>query len=241
MEQAAHTAKTREAYDALAPVWAAATDDNAYNAHYERPAVRELLPRPLAGVAVLDAGCGSGALAEWMVDEGADVTGFDLSPAMVAEARRRCPAARFEVADLGATLPFHDRSFDGITCSMALHYLRDWSVPLAELRRVLRPNGWMVLSSGHPAGPAAPTQRLGYFDTELLSESWSKEGVTVTQHFWRRPLAAVVDAFSDAGFVIDRIAEPQVSDELRARFPLQAETIGEDPWFIVYRLRPWPV
>lgn len=237
MDQAGHTAATRAAYDALAPIWSAATDDNAFNAHYERPAVRALVPRPLEGRRVLDAGCGSGALVAWLRTEGAEAVGVDLSPAMVEEARRRCPDAAFEVADLGEPLPFEDASFDGITCSMALHYLRDWSVPLSSFRRLLRPGGWVVVSSGHPAGPPPASQRLGYFATELLSETWEKSGVTVTQHFWRRPLAAVVGAFADAGFTIDRVGEPQVSDELRARFPREAALIGDDPWFIVYRLR----
>lgn len=42
-----------------------------------------LIPRPLAGRSVLDAGCGSGAQCAWLLGEGADVTGLDLSPAMV--------------------------------------------------------------------------------------------------------------------------------------------------------------
>src|SRR5579875_3555433 len=42
----------------------------------ERPALRSLVPANLAGAAVLDAGCGSGAQAQWLLDQGADVIGI---------------------------------------------------------------------------------------------------------------------------------------------------------------------
>ena len=76
-----------------------------------------------------------------------------------------------------------------------------------------------MLSSDHPSGPRLPGQRGGYFDRELVTDRWVKDGVDVVQHFWRRPLSQTVDAFADAGFVVDRIAEPQPSAEALARFP----------------------
>lgn len=81
---------TQEAYDRLAPVWSATTDDGPWNGHLERPALRSLVPPDLTGATVVDAGCGSGGQAEWLLDRGARVIGFDLSPAMVEEARHRC-------------------------------------------------------------------------------------------------------------------------------------------------------
>jgi len=56
-----HRDATRQAYDRLAGVWSATTDDGPYNGYLERPALRALVPQPLAGQTVLDAGCGSGA------------------------------------------------------------------------------------------------------------------------------------------------------------------------------------
>jgi 2-polyprenyl-3-methyl-5-hydroxy-6-metoxy-1,4-benzoquinol methylase len=59
------------------------------------------VPSGLAGAVVLDAGCGSGAQAQWLIDQGAEVIGVDLSPRMIEEARRRSQGrARFLVADL---------------------------------------------------------------------------------------------------------------------------------------------
>jgi ubiquinone/menaquinone biosynthesis C-methylase UbiE len=226
-----HRDRTRAAYDRLAPVWHV-TEDNLYNEHLERRAVRQLLAARLAGARVLDAGCADGAQTAWMTARGAGVTGLDLSPAMVEAARRRCgPGPRFVVADLAERLPFGDAAFDGALCSLTLHYLEDIGPPLAELARVLGPSGWLVLSVDHPAGAAGPGDR--YFDTRLLSETWSKGGVEVTQHWWRRPLSVLADALADAGFVIERLGEPRPDDEARRRFPAEAATLGDGVSFLV--------
>jgi SAM-dependent methyltransferase len=235
--QREHNRLIRDAYDRLAPMWSATTDLGPFNGLLERPAVRALVPRPLAGSTVLDAGCGSGAQCEWLLDEGADVVGFDLSPAMVEQTRRRCDGGRFLVADLAEPLPVDSRSFDGITCSLALHYLRAWQVPLRSFAEALRPGGWAVISSDHPLAPPLADQQGGYFDTELVSDDWVKGEVEVTQHFWRRPLSSIADAFADAGFLIERIAEPQPSVEALRRFPGELGPLVGVPGFIVYRLR----
>jgi len=235
--QAEHNRQTRDAYDRLAAVWTVTTDDGPFNGLLERPALRSLVPSNLAGAVVLDAGCGSGAQAEWLLDQGADVIGIDLSPRMIEEARRRCQGrGRFVVADLAEPLPVEARSLDGITSSLALHYVRDWSIPLRSFATALRPGAWAVISLDHPFGSMA-SQQGGYFDTELVSDTWRKADVEVLQRFWKRPLSAVSDAFADAGFVIDRIAEPQPSVEALERYPDDLAQFVGVPIFIVYRLK----
>jgi SAM-dependent methyltransferase len=236
--QAEHNRQTRDAYDRLAAVWAATTDDGPFNGLLERPALRSLVPASLAGAVVLDAGCGSGAQAEWLLDQGAEVIGTDLSPRMIEEARRRCQGrGRFLVADLAEPLPVGPQSLDGITSSLALHYVRDWSVPLRSFASALRPGGWAVISLDHPFAPRLPSQREGYFGTELVTDTWRKADVEVSQRFWRRPLSAVAGAFADAGFVIDRIAEARPSQEALERYRSELADIADNPTFIVYRLR----
>jgi SAM-dependent methyltransferase len=236
--QADHTRHTRDVYDRLAPVWSTVSDDGPFNGWLERPALRSLIPAPLSDLTILDAGCGSGAQAQWLLDNGAEVIGFDLSPAMVEEAQRRCSGrGRFFVADLAEPLHFGPQSVDGITCSLVLHYLADWTVPLRSFAEVLRPDGWLVISLEHPFGPRLPSQKGGYFDTELVSDTWTKADVAVTQWFWRRPLSAVMDAVADHGFLIERIVEAQPSAEALDRFPDDLTQVIGVPWFIVYRLR----
>jgi ubiquinone/menaquinone biosynthesis C-methylase UbiE len=159
-DQAEHTQKTREAYDRLATVWSSTTDEGPFNGYLERPALRSLVPRNLAGAAVLHVGCGSGAQAEWLLDQGAEVTGIDVSPRMIEEAERRCGGrGRFLMADMTQPLPLESASLDGITCSLALHYVADWSVPLRSFASALRPGGWAVISLDHPFARPLPSQR----------------------------------------------------------------------------------
>ncbi len=237
-DDAEHTSQTRAAYERLAPVWSATTDDGPFNGGLERPALRTLIPRPLTGSTVLDAGCGSGAQCAWLLDQGADVIGVDLSPGMVEVATGRCGGrGRFVVANLAEPLPVAPGSLDGITSSLALHYLRDWSTPLASFATVLRPGGWVVISLDHPFGPPLAGQRGGYFDTELVTDTWRKADVEVTQRFWRRPLAAIVNAFGDAGFAVERIIEARPHPQAVTRWPDELGSLTDVPTFIVYRLR----
>lgn len=109
-----------------------------------RPAFARL--GDVAGKEVLDYGCGHGMAAVVLARRGARVTGFDLSPAYVAEARRRAAANRVSVNFLTADaehLPFADGSFDAVWGCAILHHL-DLEVAGRELYRVLRPGGVAV-------------------------------------------------------------------------------------------------
>jgi SAM-dependent methyltransferase len=216
MDSEAHRAATRLAYDRLAPVWDE-TDDNLWNEALERTMVRRLLPAELTGMSVLDAGCAAGAHAEWLAAHGAQVTALDLSSAMVRAAQARLGAGALLVGDLDAGLPFVDEVFDGVLCSLVLHYLADMAPALREFRRVLRPGGWLLLTLDHPAN--FEDRRDDYFATRLITDTWMKKGVAVEQTFWRRPLEATVDDLAAAGFLLERIGETQPDEEARRRFP----------------------
>jgi SAM-dependent methyltransferase len=120
-------------------------DDN-YLDHetWIRPAFAAL--GDVAGLRVLDFGCGHGMASVVLARRGAHVTAFDLSPGYVSEARRRAKANHaaidFLVAD-GHCLPFADSSFDRVWGNAILHHL-DLAQAGSELRRVLRPGGIAV-------------------------------------------------------------------------------------------------
>ncbi|NUT32680.1 MAG: class I SAM-dependent methyltransferase [Hamadaea sp.] len=195
-------------YDDFAAAYAAENDSGLFNAYYERPAMLSLAG-DVSGRRILDAGCGSGPLSAALRAKGAVVTGFDVSAAMVDMARQRLGAdADLHVADLSEPLPFADAAFDDVVASLVLHYLEDWSGPLAELRRVLKPGGRLMVSVMHPAGYALTYPKADYFAVTQYSEDYVLAGQTVWLTFWHRPLHAMADAFAAAGFRIVTISEP---------------------------------
>ena len=197
-------------YDSFAEAYSAENEVNLYNAYYERPAVLALAG-DVAGRRVLDAGCGSGPLFAALRDRGAIVTGFDSSAGMLALARRRLgDDADLHLADLGRPLPFPDDAFDDAVASLVLHYLEDWTAPLAELRRVLKPGGRLIASVNHPIA-GHPLFRPGaeYFSTYLWSEEiTTASGQSYVLANWHRPLPTMTSAFTTAGFQIAAIDEP---------------------------------
>jgi SAM-dependent methyltransferase len=103
-----------------------------------------------AGERILDVGCGPGFyVAEILerVGDGGRVAGVDSSPAMLALAARRVAAhENVELREGGATaLPFPDASFDAALSVQVLEYVDDVSAAIAELHRVIRPGGRLVV------------------------------------------------------------------------------------------------
>jgi SAM-dependent methyltransferase len=222
-------------YDPIADAYAAGVETAPYNALYERPAMLAMLP-PVEGLRVLDAGCGSGLHAAALLDRGARVTGIDASTAMVEHARRRLAGCEVElrVADLRAPLPFADGGFDGIMSALVLHYLRDWVPTLAEFRRVLRPGGWLVFSTHHPASDAMLFNPARYLEVEEVEDEWDRVG---TVRFYRRPLSRIINDLMDAGFVIERLEEPIPVDAFREAKPEAYARILRQPGFLLIRAR----
>ncbi|NDL55870.1 class I SAM-dependent methyltransferase [Phytoactinopolyspora mesophila] len=125
------------------------TYDDGRNAAFdlEEPIVREILDQLRPGVA-LDAACGTGRYAEYLVKGGHQVIGVDSSPDMLAKARERVPGARFQLGDLGM-LPLADNTVDVVVCALALTHVADLGPAMAEFARVLRPGGHLITSDMH--------------------------------------------------------------------------------------------
>ncbi|TCC25105.1 class I SAM-dependent methyltransferase [Kribbella speibonae] len=198
-------------YDEFAEAYSADNEVNLLNGHYERPAMVSLAGE-VSGRRVLDVGCGSGPLMAALGDKGAIVSGFDLSASMIELAHRRLGEdADLTVADLAKPLPYDDAAFDDVVGSLVLHYLKDWTEPLAELRRVLKPGGRLILSLNHPFVYTALNPDGEYFDVAEFSFDAEHAGRTVVYTIWHRPLQAMSDAFTAAGFRISVIMEPPIS------------------------------
>lgn len=199
-------------YEAHGEAYSADNDTNLFNRYYERPAMLALAG-DVAGQHVLDAGCGHGPLIGELRGKGAAVCGFDKSPTMVRLAKERLGEdIDVRVADLEERLPYDDNTFDTITCSLALHYAKDWSGPLTELKRILKPAGRLLVSVNHPTTYGL-SEGENYFATTEHSFEAELGGKDVTYTVWHRPLSAMAGAFVSAGFHIDGIDEPHVADD----------------------------
>ncbi len=115
--------------------------------------VTEKFQEELAEVAtgnILDVACGPGAVTAALAGKASSITAFDATPAMLEKARARCEAAGHNnvVYQQGAaeTMPFEDETFDGVVTRLALHHFVDPKIVLAEIRRVLRPGGLLVIA-----------------------------------------------------------------------------------------------
>jgi SAM-dependent methyltransferase len=207
-------------YDRFAELYSADTESNALNAYYARPAIVALAGE-VAGRRILDAGCGSGPLCADLRERGAVVTGIDASAAMLALARRRLGEdAALHQVDLSERLPFADDTFDDIVASLVLHYLEDWGPTLAEMHRVLRPGGRLIASVQHPfVDYVIQDPRPSYFATTSFTDEWILNGQSFPMRFWRRPLHAMTDAFTAAGFRLSVVSEPQPDPAARELFP----------------------
>ncbi|MFD8885074.1 methyltransferase domain-containing protein [Streptomyces erythrochromogenes] len=222
-------------YDGFAEAYAAENENSLVNAHYERPAMLALAG-DVTGRRILDAGCGSGPLSAALRDRGAVVTGVDVSAAMLALAGQRLGGGvALHRVDLRDRLPFADGEFDDVVASLVLHYLEDWGPTLAELRRVLRPGGRLLASVDHPfVAYTFRDPRPDYFATSDYAFEWVIGGQSAPMRFWRKPLHAMTDAFTAAGFRLSVIAEPQPDPAARELFPDGFRDLSRRPTFLFF-------
>lgn len=151
--------RATEGWDSRAASWNARSNANAAAA--DRRVDLDRIWQGLAlqpGAHLLDAGCGSGQFALALAARGAQVTGVDLSPEMIRLARenaaRVAPAAwpAWVVGSIDE-LSLPDASVDAIHARMVLPFVPDVPAALREFRRVLRPDGRLLVSTAGALSP----------------------------------------------------------------------------------------
>ena len=184
----ARDARVTSSYDVLARTYA----DRLVGELDAKPFDRWLLERLVDlsdGGPLADAGCGPGQVAFHLAAAGADVTGFDLSSGMVAEARRRFPELAFEVADLTALpAPAAGAGWSAIAAWYSLVHLAGSELrpAIGLLAAGLAPGGWLAV--GVHVGD----------EVSHLTELW---GEAIDVSFVLHDPDAVLDAFAAAGLV----------------------------------------
>lgn len=133
----------------------------------EEPVVHALLDALPPGDA-LDAACGTGRQTGALVARGHRTIGVDQSAEMLAKARERAPGAEFRTGHL-ERLPLDDDSVDVAVCSLAMTHLADLKPGVAELARVVRPGGRIIVSDMHPFVIALQGQCLFVHGSDRLA------------------------------------------------------------------------
>ena len=194
-------------------LWASSYPPHAHNPvmQAEQRAMLALLPESLRGMAVLDAGCGSGRYMLHALRLGAArVIGVDLSPEMLARGAAALrafsdegdghphPAVELAAGRLDA-LPIADASVDLTVCGLVVGHVADLHRCVAELARVTRPGGLVLCSDVHPIGHA-----LGW--VRDFRHGAQRYAVRHARHLY----ADWHGACTSAGLCVEQVCEPML-------------------------------
>jgi SAM-dependent methyltransferase len=198
------------------------------------PWFAELLPP--AGRRTLDIGCGEGRLGRFLVSHGHAVCGIDSSPLLVDAARGAGGYDELICRDAGrGSLPWGDGAFDLAVAHMVLQDMTDPAACIAELARVLGPDGVFCLAVPNPVNASAGS-RSRYFDELPDADTVVRDGLTMEFVWIDRPLSLYTEALARSGFVIERLREPRPSAATVTRHP-ELASARDTPFFVHLRCR----
>jgi SAM-dependent methyltransferase len=203
--------ETRRSYDAVADEYTT----RIYHELDNKPKDRELLDRFADRVRgkgrVCDLGCGPGHVARYLHDRGVDVFGVDLSPGMVASARKLNPDIEFQVGAMQA-LPFEDEALAGIAAFYSIiHISREQvTATLRELRRVLQPGGVLFLAFHRGAEIVHLAEwwekvvdvDFTFFETAEMEGYLREAGFELTESIERAPYAPDIEHQSQRVYIM---------------------------------------
>ncbi len=188
-------------------------------------------------------GCGSPTsdagrayyLAE-LIGRGAQVVGVDGSAQQLTRARARVgPDIELVEHDLERPLTMlDDASFDGAVMPLVYHHIDNRVGLLSEVRRVLRPGGWLVLSTSHPTSDWLQSGG-SYFAVERVDALFDGLGGRWRVPFWRIPMGVLLDEVLAAGLVLDRLVEPVPPADREAVSPRMHRRLNLEPAFVALR------
>jgi len=257
-------AASRAAWEANAGFWDEKQGDLGNASHREQiaPAALRLL-NVQPGEIVLDAACGNGVFARKLAALGAQVVGFDFSPAMIENARRYAAQSehrgrmRFQVMDAtdeAQLLTLGAGRFDAVVSLMALMDMPEIAPLCRAARRLLKPEGRFIFAVVHPCFNSAPgivrvmeeedregeiveahSLKMSRYLTGGAAKGLAIIGQPAAQYYFHRPLHELLNTCFDAGFVLDQIDEPPIPQRERRRDSWAS--YNDIPPFFLARLR----
>lgn len=208
------------AYDRVADDYAALLEGELEKLPIERAMLTAFAEQVAAdgGGAVADIGCGPGRVSGFLAGVAVDVRGVDLSPGMIAVARRDHPGIPFEVASMAA-LPYRDGELAGALAWYSIIHIpqEKQDAVFAEFARVIRPGGRPLLGF--------QVSEQGDEDVVHLRQAYGHELDLRTR---RQSPARVKQRLAEAGFAVraELVREPVVPEKSRQAF-LLAQRIAD--------------
>lgn len=241
--------ETAATWKALAESYEAARmRPDSFDVLMEFPAQLSLIG-DVAGKRVLDLACGSGAKAIHLAQQGArEVVGVDISETFVRDVARLepPPTARFLRGDISRLDEVDGLSdpFDVVLLLNALGYADDELATLRAIRALIEDDGAFILARAHPLRFAVERSEstgveLGaaYHDRSPFSYTSNWDGKTTLTHR-AATFGDTVNRLVDAGFWIERVVEPTLSEEQRRQFPPKAAWLDRYAGTLILRARP---
>jgi len=186
----------------------------------------------IKGKKILDAGSGSGRFTAKIEKLGAECIGIDGSEELIKLSKQNYQHLNFLNQDLTKTLTFSDCTFDAILCKYVFMSIEDISIPLKEFKRILKPNGLLVVSLGHPvlwlyhwlADFWKIKERKGFSDLDGYFKIKQiniqiKESHNIEVPFIYRPISYYLNMFIDQGFSIKKIDETEPTKAFLDLYP----------------------
>lgn len=245
------TEKAREDWNRFAENYQAFREEGrTYNELVEVPAMLSLIG-DAEGKRVLDAGCGSGYYSILLAKRGATVTGIDISEKMIELAKKNAVKAsvkcQFFVCDMQDLTMFNSSTFDLVASSIVVGYLDDLSKAFSEVFRVLKPRGIFTFSENHPIlkgwwekdhkGRRLHWNIDNYFERSIKTYKWGTQNQVIETSSRHRTVQDYFDALISAGFLVERLVEPEPINKAKLLNKERYERAKRIPYFILFKAR----
>lgn len=193
------------------------------------------------GLSILDLGCGSGAKAVWLAQQGARVVGLDIVDAFAEIPHDVDVKLRVgDLNDIRATIG--DERFDVVTVLQAIGYATDEAALLRDVFEAVVPGGHLVVARSHPIRFAVERSEAEHIPLAVAYRAsspftypatWGTGTVTHRTFTFRETLQPALNA----GFLLDEIDEPSPTRQLREISPERAAWMDSHVGIIIYRFR----
>jgi len=181
------------------------------------PEVRVQVLGDVAGLDVLDLGCGTAYVSAWLVRQGARPVGVDPTPAQLATAREMQAEFGLEfplLEAVGESVPLPDASFDLVISEYGASIWADPEKWIPETARLLRPGGKLVFLRNSTISMLCMaldgvTESLQRSQREVRRITWPDTGETN----FHAPVGELIDILGSAGFTVERLVELYAPDD----------------------------